>query len=75
MYSATDWKDDLKRLKIFSMQDRNILLNGEVDIHVRITGFLNFMYCPVFQKLESTAFQKLDVFQSSGELFLRDATE
>jgi hypothetical protein len=48
MHSVTDWKDDLKRLKIFSMQDRNILLNGEVDIHVRITGFLEFVHCPVF---------------------------
>jgi hypothetical protein len=48
MYSVTDWKDDLKRLKIFSMQDSNGLLNGEVYIHVRITGFLDFVPCPVF---------------------------
>jgi hypothetical protein len=34
---------------------------------VNNTGFLDFLHCPVFQKLENTAFRKLDQFPSSGE--------
>jgi hypothetical protein len=33
----------------------------------RITGFLHFVHCPVFYKLEKTTFRKLDLFPSSGE--------
>jgi hypothetical protein len=33
----------------------------------RITGFLQFVHHPVFQKLEKTMFRKLDLFSSSGE--------
>jgi hypothetical protein len=37
-------------------------------ITLRITGFLDFVHCPVFLKLENTTFRKQDVFLSSGEL-------
>jgi hypothetical protein len=33
----------------------------------RITGFLDFVHCPVFWKLENTTFQKVDLFLSSPE--------
>jgi hypothetical protein len=38
-----------------------------VCITLRIAGFLDFVHCPVFKKLENTVFQKPDLFSSSGE--------
>jgi hypothetical protein len=37
-----------------------------VCLLLRITGFLDFVHCPVFYKLENTAFRKVDLFLSSG---------
>jgi hypothetical protein len=34
---------------------------------LRITGFLLFVHRPVFYKVESTLFRKLDLFPSLGE--------
>jgi hypothetical protein len=52
------------------------------SILLRVPGFLDFFHRPVFQKLENTAFQKLDLFPSSGvgrktptPLFPKDLTE
>jgi hypothetical protein len=40
--------------------------NGERPSQIRITGFLDFLHRPVFQRLENTTFRKLDLFPSSG---------
>jgi hypothetical protein len=42
------------------------LEKNNADPH-RITGLLDFFHCAVFQKIETTAIQKLDLFPSSGE--------
>jgi hypothetical protein len=36
-------------------------------ITLRISGFLDFVHHPIFYKLESITFRKLDLFPSSGE--------
>jgi hypothetical protein len=38
---------------------------GQAQKLLRITGILGFVHCPVFWKLENTAFWKLDLFLSS----------
>jgi hypothetical protein len=38
-----------------------------IAFSIRLTGFLDFVHPPVLLKLESTKFQKLDLFLSSDE--------
>jgi hypothetical protein len=42
-----------------------VVVLQEVFHIFRITDFLDFVHCPVFQKLGNTTFRKLDLFPSS----------
>jgi hypothetical protein len=48
----------------------NLIANKKevVTEDFRITEFLDFVHHPVFYKLENTAFRKLDMFLSLGEV-------